>query len=631
MICRRGRSEPRTLLPLALVALLAACATPVGVTRVGQETVERQLTDTILTSNQPSTYSRIVLERLALTQEYATDPEAALAALHAGLGKPDTTARLQALAELAYAHARRTDSRSYYLAAALYAYAFLFPADPAAAPDRYDPRVPLAMDLYNFGLARGLSTTGGTWVDVRGRTVALPFGTLDMQLDLDSLRYGTYAFERFTGLSGYAVRGLRNRYRHPGLGAALAAEAVPIPGEAPDAEARWLPPRARVPVVLLLRVSDAQQSIATGNVRGTIEVHPWDEASTTAVGPYTVPLEFDPTATLALALEKSPLWDAEISGFRRGDFRLLAKQEETHGLFMTAPYKPGLTPVVFVHGTASSPARWAEMLNELMGDPVLERHYQWWFFLYDSGNPIFYSGASLRDALRSAVSTLDPAASDPALQKMVVIGHSQGGLLTKLMVVDSGDRFWRNVSDQPFESAAISPESRALAERMIFFHPLPCVHRVIFIATPHRGSFLAENFLGNIARKLVRVPSSLTRATMDLVRLDPIRAAQSAVTVPTSIDNMQWSNPGLQTLARSPIAPGVHAHSIIPVKGNGPAEDGNDGVVAYRSAHIDGVDSELVVRDSHSTQATQATIEEVRRILYEQLNPAAPSAGVSPH
>ena len=590
-----------------------------GVSRVGQETVERQLTDTILTSTRPSVYSRIVLERFALTEQYATDPRTALATLHAGLGQPDTAARLLALSELSYAYAHRTGDRSYDLAAALYAYAFLFPVDPATAPDRYDPRVPLAMDLYNFSLARGLSAAGGSWVDVRTRTVPLSFGTLDMELDLESLRYGTYAFERFTALSDYAVRGLRNRYRHPGLGAAIAAEAAPIPGEAPDAAARWLPPRARVPVALLLRIPDARQAVQSGRVHGTIEIHPWDEASTTAIGSYTVPLEFDPTATLALTLEKSPLWDAEISGFRRGDFRLFAKQADTQGLFMTTPYKRGLTPVVFVHGTASSPARWAEMLNEIMGDPVLERHYQWWFFIYESGNPILYSGANLRGALRSAVETLDPTGSDPALREMVVIGHSQGGLLTKLMVVDSNDRFWRNLSDQPFDTAALSAESRALAERTIFFSPLPFVHRVIFIATPHRGSFLAENFLGNIARKLVRVPSSLTRATMDLIRLDPIHAARSAVTVPTSIDNMQWSNPGLRTLEASPIAPGVHAHSIIPVKGSGPVGDGNDGVVAYKSAHIDGADSELIVRDSHSTQATQATIEEVRRILHEQL------------
>jgi hypothetical protein len=80
---------------------------------------------------------------------------------------------------------------------------------------------------------------------------------------------------------------------------------------------------------------------------------------------------------------------------------------------------------------------------------------------------------------------------------------------------------------------------------------------------------------------------------------------------------MDASNPFLKTLASLPIAAGVHVNSIIAVKGGGPIEEGNDGVVEYRSAHLEGVESELVVHSSHSTQSTPATIEEVRRILYK--------------
>jgi hypothetical protein len=63
------------------------------------------------------------------------------------------------------------------------------------------------------------------------------------------------------------------------------------------------------------------------------------------------------------------------------------------------------------------------------------------------------------------------------------------------------------------------------------------------------------------------------------------------------------------------VAPGIHSHSIIAVRGPGPPENQSDGVVAYKSAHVDGVDSELVVRSGHSAQDLPATIEEVRRIL----------------
>ena len=82
-----------------------------------------------------------------------------------------------------------------------------------------------------------------------------------------------------------------------------------------------------------------------------------------------------------------------------------------------------------------------------------------------------------------------------------------------------------------------------------------------------------------------------------------------------SLFGMTPNNPVLQTMAATPIASGVHAHSIIAVAGNGPVEGSDDGVVEYSSSHLDGVDSEYIVRSTHSTQSNPYTIEEVRRIL----------------
>ena len=69
-----------------------------------------------------------------------------------------------------------------------------------------------------------------------------------------------------------------------------------------------------------------------------------------------------------------------------------------------------------------------------------------------------------------------------------------------------------------------------------------------------------------------------------------------------------------------PIIEGVTAHSIIAVQGDGPPEDGADGIVMYKSARIDGVVSEKVVRSSHSTQGHPETIQEIKRILLEHAN-----------
>jgi hypothetical protein len=223
----------------------------------------------------------------------------------------------------------------------------------------------------------------------------------------------------------------------------------------------------------------------------------------------------------------------------------------------------------------------------------------------------------LRESLVAVRKDVDPDGKDPALNDMVVIGHSQGGLLTKMTVVDSGTRFWDNFARVPFDKAELDPETRDLLARAMFVKPLPFVKEVIFIATPHRGSFLASNPIAKFGNKFVNLPGGLAKSAVQLAKIRQPSMLGTPFVIPTALDNMDASNPFLKTLSALPIAPGVHAHSIIPVKGTGPVEDGNDGVVEYKSAHIDGVESELIVRSGHSTQATPETIEEVRRILYE--------------
>jgi pimeloyl-ACP methyl ester carboxylesterase len=282
---------------------------------------------------------------------------------------------------------------------------------------------------------------------------------------------------------------------------------------------------------------------------------------------------------------------------------------------MLHPYRPGSVPVVLVHGTASSPARWADIINELQNDPKLRGRIQFWLFTYNTSNPILLSASDLRQGLQRIRTEIDPGGRDPALDQLVVIGHSQGGLLTRLMVTDSGTRFWDAVTDVPFDKIDVSPETRALVERAMFFEPQPYVRRVVFIATPHRGSFRVSSLVLGLVRRLVTLPLTVVGGITELAKNTglPKEAA------PTAVDNMLPTNRFIRTLSASPIAPGVTAHSIIPVKGPGLPKGQDDGVVKYESAHLEGIASEKIVRSTHSTQSTPATILEVRRILYEHL------------
>jgi hypothetical protein len=614
---RNGFLTSTLLLWLALGAL--ACATPIGVDRKDPSDVRRQLTATVLTNGEPSQGSLLVLQTLGLVETYDEEPERVIEQLSTGLRTaPNRSARTFALAELCFHHALGLGDRGYYLSAAVFAYAYLFPPDPADRPDPFEPRRRVAADLYNQALAEGLRPEGSDRVSLTTRTLRAPFGHLHLSVDEKTLVWDRYRLVDFVPSVEYSVRGLRNRYRTPGVGAALLAGLESIDGEDIPVGHR-LPSRLRVPVTVLLRLGDVYTSLENRRLAGTLEVYVQDRTSRTDLGDQDVPLEYETTAALAYSLESSPLWDFELAGFRLGDLNPFA-EAAPDGLILLTPFHPGRVPVVLVHGTASSPARWAELANEIMGDPTLNERVQLWLFLYPTGNPILLSAANLRDALNLTVENLDPRGQDAVLRNMVVVGHSQGGLLTKLQTVDSEDSFWETLSDRPFAEANLTDETRALMERTVFFESLPFVTRVIFMATPHQGSFLASFRLSNLASSLVTLPANLARRSVALVDLNESRSAKRRLDrLPTSIDNMRPGNPFLVTLHAKPLAEHTTGHSIIGVPKEGPPEGQNDGVVAFESARLEGMASEFHVRSGHSLQGHPDAINEVKRILRNHL------------
>jgi pimeloyl-ACP methyl ester carboxylesterase len=327
-----------------------------------------------------------------------------------------------------------------------------------------------------------------------------------------------------------------------------------------------------------------------------------------------VPLELEPTAALAYQLEGAPIWDFEIAGFRFSDQSAIFGD----GLVMMHPYRPGRIPVVLVHGTASSPVRWAELFNEISNDPVVGGRYQFWLYQYNSGQPILYSAMLLRRALRNVLSEIDPLGKDDTLRQTVMIGHSQGGILTKLMAIGSGNRFWQNATKEPFEDVKMAADTRELLREAMFFEPVPTLRRVVFIATPHRGAYEVSGWALDFIRRFINLPGTLVSQFHGLVQAETF-ADLKIKELPTSVDNMSPGHPFLRALNDLPIDPAITAHSIIAVLGDGPVTGESDGLVAYESAHIEGVASELVVRSRHSARGHPDTIEEVRRILREHL------------
>ena len=235
--------------------------------------------------------------------------------------------------------------------------------------------------------------------------------------------------------------------------------------------------------------------------------------------------------------------------------------------------------------------------------------------------PILYSAHLLRQELSAARVRLDPEGTDPAFDRMILVGHSMGGLLAKMMAQDSRSHLWELRSRQPFEKLVGPPEDRDLLRQVVFFEPRPEVRRLIFIATPHRGSRLDGGIIRRVGGHLCGLPDPLDQVHQRLLASNGLSFFTPMLRrrLPTSIDQLAWEHPELQALVALGIDPGVTYHSILADLRDPPLAGGTDGVVPYASAHLDGASSELLVHGGHLCQADPLVIREVGRILTEHL------------
>jgi pimeloyl-ACP methyl ester carboxylesterase len=296
---------------------------------------------------------------------------------------------------------------------------------------------------------------------------------------------------------------------------------------------------------------------------------------------------------------------------------------EPTGLSLLRPYARGKIPVVLIHGLWSNPWSWHRMVAALEADPAIRDRFQFWTFGYSTGDPIPYSAHLMRRDLDEARRKFDPDRSDSAFDRMVVVGHSMGGLMTKMMAVDPAERLWSVVSDRPPGELKGEKDDVELFRGAIVFAPRPEVRRVVFIATPHRGSRFDRGSIQHLGARLVRVPDSLCATHHRLVADNPPNFFREHFRrgLPTSIDELEWGSPLVTGLSAVPVAPAITAHSIIAVRPGLRPSAPTDGLVSLDSAHIDGVASEKVVAAGHLCQENPEVIAEVRRILAEHATP----------
>lgn len=322
-------------------------------------------------------------------------------------------------------------------------------------------------------------------------------------------------------------------------------------------------------------------------------------------------LAADFSAPLAYMLSKGRNRNIDIRALIRSDRNI-----QHAGLYQFSKYDPKKIPVVFVHGLMSRPETWVPAVNELLADPQIRERYQFWFFLYPTGLPVWASAAKLRGELERYRTALDPADTNPNFQRMVLAGHSMGGLIASLQIRSGGAYLWKQFMDAPPESLDLSPELKARIVQIVEFQPRPEIKRVVFFATPHRGSDLAVNPAAEFFSRLIRLPFSWLQADMFKLRQAVREDVRDLFVAPAnSVVFLRARSPLLEAILNLPMKPGVPYHSIIGDRGRGDAPDSSDGVVPHWSSHLAGAATETVVPSGHGTNENPEGIEEFRRIL----------------
>jgi len=606
---------------LAMLLSLGACAM-VGVSQVKPHDYVAERRADMLGSGRLSDGTVQALNVVALTTDACAHTFADCADTVARSPGLTDEQRLSTLSELWMSRAMKTDrarpgtpmddaTLDAYLQSARYAYTYLFYTARQPSERAFELRQVQVIGFYNFAVQRAvarffhvLPQLGTQWT----QTSLAGWNVLRPQTDVHLAGDARVPTELLSA-ADLRFNGLRNVYQRDGFGSDFVAVAPPEPSAA---EVPWRNPGyVSMTGALVFDGNTLSDVLATKQVQ-LLARDPYRDRSIT-IGGRVVPLGANFTAAYGVWLARS--------GFASQSIRSLLGREggiTTPRVLLMQPYDPDRLTVVMLHGLASSPEAWINVANEVMGDENLRRNYQVWEVYYPTNAPVAVNLAGIRKALDATLQHFDPSGHARASQNMVLVGHSMGGVIARLLVSSSGDKLWDIVPVR----ANLSPEKRARVRKRLApylqFTPMPQVTRAVFLASPHRGTPYAQHRIARWIGNLIRLPVNVLKEVASLS--DLLKGEGSGTTtplrVPNSIDNLSDTDPFIVAAANLPISPRVRYHTIVGVyKPAGPLAASSDGVVPYQSAHLDGADSELAIPSWHSVQETPEAILELRRIL----------------
>ena len=479
---------------------------------------------------------------------------------------------------------------------------YLTVAELAAKQLDQNPNDAAAQYAYNFAVGRVIATIEHAKLDPWTQPLRIPAAGGDFTLTYKPDRRPQWnpALYDFTPADEFDVKGtyVKEHVRKQGIGAALAATGR---GKNENAKRDFSSPRVFYGITVVIRFEGRRAVIAFEDPLSTERV---------TLGQRSYPLAADFTVPMAVMLASTNPKKLELTRLLwPGDYA------ETARIARLQPYDPNKTVVLVIHGLMDSPATWAPMINDLRGDEEIRSKYQFWFYSYPSGYPYPHSAAILRRQLDEIQKRY------PLQKKMVVIGHSMGGCISRLLITDAGNQLWMKIFGKPPGETPMSPESRKLVSDALIFHDRPEIGRVVFISAPLRGSDLASNWAGRFGSMLVKTPANLLGVSKDLFKVATFQPGDLQLTrIPNSVDTLAPNNRFVRVINTVPIKTGIPHHVISGDRGKGGNKDKtkpvmSDGIVPYWSSHMDTATSELVVHSDHSAHQNPQAIAEVKRIL----------------
>ncbi|MGI9474937.1 MAG: esterase/lipase family protein [Rubripirellula sp.] len=396
-------------------------------------------------------------------------------------------------------------------------------------------------------------------------------------------------FQRLEPVGKYKTNEFRKAYYCPGVG-------VPMVVVRKGCENGFLPPQAAFNATLVMRpkAGCATCSQDAADNGGELELIDSLRIRKIHVAERAYKIAWDISASIAY----------QVSTGDRNYFSAFIDPASSQGegkLHTMEPYQAGKIPIVFVHGLLSDPYTWAQMVNELRAQPGFIENYQVWVYQYPTGRPFVSSAAKLRSELRAAHQQFDPMGYDPQLSNMVMVGHSLGGLITKLQVTCSGDALWGAVAKCPLDSIRVGEQTREELRSFFYFKPSPDIKRVVYMGTPHLGSAYARRCVGRLSSALITMPDEDQAQHEEMITCNPgVFSREVSRRIPTSIDLMDPKSPLLNEIAKLPVSPNLHMHSVI---GNYCWRIGfghSDLVVPVESAKEPRAETELTIRSRHS-------------------------------